>query len=213
MNNAQKARLIALELARNYPLASCTLAFSSPFELLVATMLAAQCTDERVNRLTPGLFTKYNGPAAFAGADLRELEEDVRPAGFFRHKAKNIQAMSQALLTRHEGQVPQTLEELTALPGVGRKTANVILGNVFGQPALAVDTHVGRLSRRLGLSRETDPAKVEQDLMALVPPGEWVNLSHRLIAHGRAVCRARAPVCGECVIVHYCDYFSNQIGA
>jgi endonuclease-3 len=196
---ARVRRILAL-LDRHYADARCSLTFSSPLELLVATILSAQCTDERVNAVTPALFAKYRTAAAYAAADPEALQREVRPTGFFRNKAAAIIGAAKAIVSRHGGAVPRTLEELTALPGVGRKTANVVLGNAFGVPGVVVDTHVGRLARRLGFSAATDPEKVEQDLMRLVPRGRWVRLSHQLIAHGRAICRAPLPRCADCFL-------------
>lgn len=192
-------RILAL-LDRYYPDARCSLAFSSPLELLVATILSAQCTDERVNMVTPGLFAKYPTAAAYAAADPEELRREIRSTGFFRNKAAAILGAAAAIASRHGGEVPRTVEELTALPGVGRKTANVILGNAFGVPGVVVDTHVGRIARRLGWSAANDPVKVEQDLMRLIPRERWVRLSHQLIAHGRALCRAPRPRCADCFL-------------
>src|SRR5207253_3236220 len=173
-----------------YPGARCELDFRNPLELLVATILSAQCTDVRVNMVTPALFARYRSARAYA-ADVRELEALIQSTGFYRAKAKNIQACCRLLVERHGGRVPATLAELTRLPGVGRKTANVVLGECFGVPGITVDTHVGRLSRRLGLTVHDDPAKVEQDLMALLPAKDWVMFNHRTIYHGRQVCYAR----------------------
>ena len=197
---AGRAKMILSLLDRRYPQARCSLAFSSPLELLVATILSAQCTDERVNMVTPGLFAKYPTAAAYAAADPEELRREIRSTGFFRNKAAAIIGAAAAIASRHGGEVPRTLEELTALPGVGRKTANVILGNAFGVPGVVVDTHVGRIARRLGWSAADDPAKVEQDLMRLIPRARWVRLSHQLIMHGRALCRAPRPRCADCFL-------------
>jgi endonuclease-3 len=190
-------RILSL-LERHYPAARCSLDFSTPLELLVATMLSAQCTDERVNKVTPALFSAYRSAADYAAADPAVLEREIRPTGFFRAKAANIIAAAGRIVARHGGEVPRTIEELTALPGVGRKTANVILGNAFGIPGVVVDTHVGRIAARLGLTAATDPVKIEFELMALVPRERWVTFSHQLIAHGRALCRAPRPLCGAC---------------
>ena len=193
------ARILAL-LDRHYPDARCSLGFSTPLELLVATILSAQCTDERVNKVTPALFAKYRTAGDYAAADPAEFQQEIRSTGFFRNKAANILGAAGRIAARHGGEVPQTLEELTALPGVGRKTANVILGNAFGVPGVVVDTHVGRVAARLGLTAATDPVKVEFDLMALIPRGRWVRFSHQLIAHGRALCRAPRPLCDACFL-------------
>ena len=200
MAEAVRVRRILALLDGRYPDARCSLAFSSPLELLVATILSAQCTDERVNAVTPALFAKYRTAAAYAAADPEELRREIRPTGFFRNKAAAISGAAAAIAARHGGGVPRTMEELVALPGVGRKTANVILGNAFGVPGVVVDTHVGRIARRLGWSAAADPVKVEQDLMRLVPRERWVALSHQLIAHGRALCRAPRPRCADCFL-------------
>jgi endonuclease III len=199
-----RARKILKVLARLYPDAHCALDYRSPLELLVATILSAQCTDTRVNMVTPGLFQRYPNAAAFAAAKQDELEEAIRSTGFFRNKARNIKACCQAIVENHRGQVPGTLEELTHLSGIGRKTANVILGNAFGVPGITVDTHVGRLARRLGLSKDTDPVKVEFALMKMFPKKEWTIASHRLIFHGRQVCFARKPSCSTCSLAKLC---------
>ena len=191
-------------LADAYPDADTELDFGSPLELLVATVLSAQSTDQRVNAVTPALFARYPNAAAYAGADRAELEELIKPAGLYRAKAANIQGLAQAICDKHGGEVPRTLDELVALPGVGRKTANVVLGNAFGVPGIAVDTHVGRLARRFGWTTQTDPEKVEDDLMALVPRAEWTTLSHRMILHGRRVCHARKPDCCACPLRALC---------
>lgn len=195
-----RVRNILALLDGHYPGARCSLSFSSPLELLVATILSAQCTDERVNAVTPALFAKYRTAAAYAAADPEELRREIRPTGFFRNKTAAIIGAAAAIASRHGGAVPATLAELTALPGVGRKTANVVLGNAFGVPGVVVDTHVGRIARRLGLSAASDPARVEQDLMRLIPRERWVRLSHQLIAHGRALCRAPRPRCADCFL-------------
>ncbi len=189
-----------------YPDASCALKFRSPFELLAATILSAQCTDARVNQSTPALFARYPDPAAMAAAPLEELEALIKPCGFYHNKAKSLIGAAAAIVERHGGQVPDSLEALVKLPGVGRKTANVLLGNAFGQPGLTVDTHLGRLSRRWGLSSNTDPLKVEADLAALIPQPLWTKFSHQAIAHGRALCRARQPLCGSCPFAAHCPY-------
>jgi len=191
------ARIVRL-LDEHYPAAACSLSFEDPLQLLVATVLSAQCTDVRVNQVTPALFRRYRSTADYAAADPESLMEDIRSTGFFRNKAKNIIAANREISRRYGGNVPETLEELVSLPGVGRKTANVILGNAFGIPGLVVDTHVGRVSGRLGLTEETDPVKAEFDLMKIFPRERWTLLSHQLIAHGRKLCRARMPLCAEC---------------
>jgi len=191
-------------LKRLYPGARCSLDHQSPFHLLVATILSAQCTDERVNQVTPGLFARYPAPADLAAAELPELEEAIRSTGFFRAKARSLAACARDLVAKHGGRVPDRLEDLVALRGVGRKTANVVLGNAFGIPGVVVDTHVGRLAKRLGLTAEDDPVKVEFDLMERVPRRDWTLFSHLLIHHGRAVCQARKPRCAECALARHC---------
>ena len=196
---------ILARLKREYPDAHCELDFSSPLQLLIATILSAQCTDKRVNMVTPELFTRYPSAESLAEANPEALEDVIRSTGFFRNKTKSLLGMSAAVTERHAGNVPQTMDELTKLPGVGRKTANVVLGNAFGiNEGIVVDTHVGRLSVRLGLTDQTDPVKVEQALMPLFPREDWTLISHLLIFHGRRVCIARAPRCGECVLVDVC---------
>jgi endonuclease-3 len=200
----RRAGQIVRGLARLYPDARCSLDYGSPVQLLVATILSAQCTDARVNQVTPELFAHYPDAAAFAGARTAELEQAIQSTGFFRNKARNILECCKRLVADHGGNVPGTMEELVRLPGIGRKTANVLLGNSFGVPGITVDTHVGRLSRRLGLTEETDPEKVERDLMRLLPKKEWTAFSHRMIYHGRQVCLARAPRCDQCGLAKIC---------
>lgn len=203
----QQAEAVRVELARLYPDATCALNFRNPFELLIATVLSAQTTDERVNSVTPTLFRAFPGPREFAAARREDVEEILRPLGFFRAKAKSVIGIGAALTEEHGGQVPDTLAELVKLPGVGRKTANVVLGNAFDTPGITVDTHVGRLSRRLGWSRNTDPVKVEADLTELFAPEHWTMLCHRLIYHGRQVCHSRAPECGRCELADLCPSY------
>jgi endonuclease-3 len=198
------ARRIVRILARLYPDARCALDYTNPLELLIATILSAQCTDVRVNMVTPALFARYLHAEDYASADPRELEKLIQSTGFFRNKARNIIACCQQIVEKHDGKVPSTMEELNPLPGVGRKTANVLLGNAFDVPGITVDTHVGRLSRRLGLTTETDPVKVERDLMRLIPKKEWTMFSHRMIFHGRQVCFARKPNCEGCALNTIC---------
>jgi endonuclease III len=196
---------VTSRLKREYPDADTELNWRNSLELLVATMLSAQTTDVQVNTVTETLFDKYRTAADYAGADPAELEEDIRPTGFYRNKARSLQGMARALLEHHDGEVPRTMEELVALPGVGRKTANVVLGNAFDvDEGVVVDTHVRRLSNRLGLSEEKDPEKIEQDLIRLVPEGERALFSHLLIFHGRRVCKARKPDCPNCVLNDIC---------
>lgn len=202
----KRALLTLRRLKRAYPDAHIPLVFSSPLELMVATILSAQCTDARVNHVTPALFARYPNAHGFGAADPRELERLIQSTGFFRNKAKSIREACRDIAERHGGQVPRTMKELTELHGVGRKTANVVLGNAFGVPGMVVDTHVGRLSRRLGLTSHNDPEKVERDLMALLPPGVWVTLGHRMIHHGRRHCRAPNPRCPGCPLRALCPF-------
>ncbi len=201
----QRALEILIRLQRLYPHATCSLHYSTPLQLLVATILSAQCTDERVNRVTPVLFSRFPDARSLANADLTELENLVRSTGFYRHKAKNIQAACRMIITDFNGEVPQQMEQLLQLPGVARKTANVVLAHAFGINAgVTVDTHVKRLSQRLGLTKHTDPIRIERDLMQLVPQPDWENWSIRLIYHGRAVCKARNPACKACQLADIC---------
>ena len=203
----RRARRMARELAVLHPDAHCELDFSTPLELAVATILSAQCTDRRVNAVTPALFARYRTAADYAGADRAELEELVHTTGFFRNKATSLLGLGAALLERYDGQVPRRLEDLVTLPGIGRKTANVVLGDAFGVPGITVDTHVGRLARRFGWTGEDDPVKVEHAVGALVPRREWTVLSHRMIFHGRRVCHARKPACGACGLSRWCPSY------
>jgi endonuclease-3 len=191
-------------LKARYPDAQCSLRFRNPFELLVATVLSAQCTDDRVNKVTPDLFKKFPTPVSMAKGELADIEELIRSTGFFKNKAKSLKELSVALVANHQGQVPQDMEALTALRGVGRKTANVILGNAFGAPGFPVDTHVGRLTRRLGVTKATDPVKIEAQVTLLLPPENWTLFSHLLIDHGRAICMARNPQCNSCFLAERC---------
>ncbi|MCS7090760.1 MAG: endonuclease III [Verrucomicrobiota bacterium] len=205
VHQAKRINQILAALQRTYSDARCELQYSNPLELLVATILSAQCTDKRVNEVTRSLFRKYRTAEDYAQAPLRELEAAIRPTGFYRNKARNIQACCRALVERHGGQVPQTMAELTALDGVGRKTANVVLGNAFGlNEGIVVDTHVRRLAQRLGLTQQDDPEKIEQDLMRLVPRNLWTQFGHWLIWHGRRRCTARNPDCGHCELRSWC---------
>jgi endonuclease III len=200
----RRARRVNRALAERYPDARCELDFRSPLELLVATVLSAQTTDVRVNQVTPGLFARYPDAAAYAGAEREELEEILRPLGFFRAKARSLTGLGQALVERFDGEVPPRLDDLVTLPGVGRKTANVVLGDAFGVPGITVDTHVGRLARRLGWTTEEDPVRVEREIAALIPRAEWTLVSHRLIFHGRRCCLARRPDCATCPVTRDC---------
>jgi endonuclease III len=201
----KRAGRIVRLLKKEYPEARCSLNFSNPLELLVATILSAQCTDERVNLVTAELFRKYRTAEDYAAAPAAELERDIRSTGFFRNKARSIQGACRLIAERHDGRVPDSMDELLELPGVARKTANVVLGNAYGiASGVVVDTHVARLSERLGLSSEKTPEKIEQDLTALVSKSDWILFPHLLIAHGRKVCKARGPLCGECVLAKLC---------
>ncbi len=203
----RRARRIHRVLTERYPDARCELDFGNPLELLVATVLSAQSTDRRVNAATGSLFARYRSAADYAAADRAELEGLIRPTGFFRAKSDTLLKLGDALVTRFDGEVPRTMAELVTLPGVGRKTANVVLGNAFGVPGIPVDTHVGRLSRRLALSPHDDPVKVEADLAGLFERRDWTMLSHRLIFHGRRTCHARRPACGACPVARWCPAF------
>jgi endonuclease-3 len=201
----EKTRWIIRALRREYPDAHCSLNHSNAFELLTATILSAQCTDERVNIVTADLFRKYRKPADYLGVPESELQDDIRTTGFFRNKTKSIQGMAKMLLEKYRGRVPETMDELLELPGVARKTANVVLGNAFGIAAgVVVDTHVSRLSQRLGLTKNTHPEKIEVDLIAIVPRKDWIIFPHLMIAHGRKVCKARRPLCEVCVVEKPC---------
>jgi endonuclease-3 len=197
------------ELAMLYPDAHIELNFTTPLELSVATILSAQCTDKRVNEVTPTVFRRYPDAAAYAGADRAELEELIRTTGFFRNKTTSLIKLGQALAERFDGQVPNRMADLVSLPGFGRKTANVVLGNAFGIPGITVDTHFGRLSRRWQWTRETDPVKVETAVGLLIPRKEWTILSHRVIWHGRRVCHARKPACGACSLARWCPSYGE----
>ena len=203
----RRARRIARELAVLHPDAHCELDFTTPLELAVATILSAQCTDKRVNEVTPALFRRYPTAAAYAAADRAELEALVRPTGYFRNKAGSLIGLGAALVERHGGAVPRRLEDLVQLPGIGRKTANVVLGNAFGVPGLTVDTHFGRLVRRFGWTALDDPGKVEAVVADLLPKAEWTLFSHRVIFHGRRVCHARKPACGACGVAALCPSY------
>lgn len=194
-------------LTKTYPDVRCELDFSNPLELLVATVLSAQCTDKRVNQVTPALFKKYKSVKALAGADLHDIEVLVHSTGFFRAKAKNIKGLAMKINSDFKGEVPSNLEDLITLPGVGRKTANVVLGHAFDTPGITVDTHFGRLSRRFEWTKEKDPVKVESEVATLIPQKEWTNLSQRMIWHGRRVCHSRKPACGACTLAKICPSF------
>lgn len=209
-----RAREIIRRLKADYPDARCSLNFSTPHELLVATVLSAQCTDERVNQVTATLFKKYPSVAAFANANLAELEQDIKSTGFYRNKAKSVLSGAQMIVARFGGEVPRTMEELITIPGVARKTANVVMGNAFGVvEGVVVDTHVGRVSKRLGLTNQDDPVKDEQSLMKVLPRADWLNYSHLIIYHGRAVCQARRAQCEVCGLADICPTGQQQTGS
>ena len=210
----QRTKKIIARLRRAYPDAHCSLNYSNPLELLVATILSAQCTDERVNLVTADLFRKYRKAEDFFGVEPAELEQDIRSTGFYRNKAKAIQGACRLIVERHGGRVPNTMDELLTLPGVARKTANVVLGNAFGiSSGVVVDTHVSRLSQRLGLTAHEQPEKIERDLIELVPQKDWVDFAHLMIYHGRAVCAARKPECARCVLEDLCPSSLLKTGA
>jgi endonuclease-3 len=200
----KEARAVYRILSKTYPEIRCELDFKNPLELIVATVLSAQCTDKRVNTITPALFKKYKTAKAYAGADIHQLEELVFQTGFYRAKARHIKGIGIKLVEEFNGEVPSTLEELITLPGVGRKTANVVLGHAFDIPGITVDTHFGRLSRRFGWTKEMDPVKVERIVGELIPQKEWTNLSQRMIWHGRRICHSRKPACGACPVAKIC---------
>jgi|CXWL01.1.fsa_nt_gi endonuclease-3 len=210
---AARAQAIARLLRQAYPDAGCALVHGSAWELLVATILSAQCTDAMVNRVTPGLFAEYPTPAALAAAPTARVELLVQRTGFFRQKTKAIQGVARAVAARPGGRVPETMEELVQLPGIGRKTANVVLGTAFGQPSIFVDTHVRRLSSRLGLTVQGEPEKIERDLQILLPPRIWTETAHRLIHHGRQICGARKPRCSHCPLARHCAQIGVTISA
>jgi len=202
-----RAKAIYRQLTKNYPNVRCELDYNSAFQLLVATVLSAQCTDKRVNQTTPALFKKYPNPKKMAKADLIDIQRLVKSTGFFRAKAKNIKGLSNKIMEEFDGAVPSNLEDLITLPGVGRKTANVVLGHAFGIPGITVDTHFGRLSRRFGWSKQNDPVKVEFEVGELIAEKEWTNLSQRMIWHGRRVCHSRKPACGACPLAKLCPSY------
>lgn len=208
-NKTTRADRILRFLVKEYPDAKCHLNFNSALELLIGSILSAQCTDERVNSVTPGLFRKYRNAAGFSNAEVNELERDIHSTGFFRNKAKSIILCCNKIVKEFDGKVPDNMSELVKLPGVGRKTANVLLGNYFGKPGIIVDTHIRRLSNRLGLTDKSDPVKIEYDLMELIPQDQWTFFSNALGDHGRTVCKARKPLCSECGISSICPYYQN----
>jgi len=203
----KRARAIYRVLTKRYPDVHCELDFKTPFQLLVATVLSAQCTDKRVNQVTPLLFKKYGAPRAMAAAKVVDLEKIIYPLGFYHSKAQNLKSLSERLITEYDSEVPGDLNRLVTLAGVGRKTANVVLGHAFGIPGITVDTHFGRLSRRFGWSDSLDPVKVEHEVGALIPQREWTNLSQRMIWHGRRICHSRKPACGACPLAALCPSF------
>lgn len=205
----KRARSVITALGRQYPDVHCELDFTTPLELLVATVLSAQCTDQRVNSVTPALFSRYPSAAHYASADVEELQSLIAPTGFFRQKATTLRGIGQALCERFAGDVPPVLEDLVTLPGVGRKTANVVLGEAFGVPGITVDTHLGRLARRLGWTTQMDPVRVELDLMQVIPRKDWTRASQLVIWHGRRCCHARRPACGACVVSRWCPSFGE----
>ncbi|HIW95938.1 MAG TPA: endonuclease III [Candidatus Corynebacterium gallistercoris] len=207
LGTKRRARKINRMLATAYPDAHAELDFTTPLELLIATVLSAQTTDVRVNQVTPALFSRFPTAADYTTAPIEEIEEIIRPTGFYRSKAKSVQGLARAITDNHGGEVPDTLEELVKLPGVGRKTANVVLGNAFDTPGITVDTHLGRLARRWMLTDQEDPVKTEQDLNELIERKEWTNFSHRAIFHGRRVCHSRRPACGACFLARQCPSF------
>lgn len=211
MTKKEKALIINDELNRLYPEAACSLTYTNPLELIIATVLSAQCTDARVNIVSKDLFARYRTAEDFASADLDELMQIIKPCGFYKNKAKNIQGLCRAVIERFGGSIPGTMDELLTLPGVGRKTANLVLGTVFNDPGIVADTHCIRLSNRFGLCNSEDPVKVEQQLTALIPKPERLVFCHRLIYHGRAVCTARSPKCGDCTLVALCAYKHKNI--
>jgi len=212
MTLADKIGPILKLLDQHYADAHVTLDFTNPLELLVATVLSAQCTDVRVNQVTPAIFQRYPTAAHYADAPLQDLEQAIYTTGFYRQKAKSIKALCRALVEKFGGRVPDSLDDLVKLPGIGRKTANVILGNAFGIPGLVVDTHMGRVAQRLGLTRQKDPVKIEFDLMPLVPQNRWIKFSHQMIWHGRRICSAKKPDCPSCPLLAYCDYGPRVTG-
>ena len=210
MTKKEIALLAAQELEKIYPDIECTLVYREPYQLLIATRLAAQCTDARVNIVTKDLFVKYPTLEAFAEADISELEQDVKPCGFYHTKAKSIKEMAQKLIADFDGIVPDTMEQLLSLPGVGRKTANLLLGDVFGKPAIVTDTHCIRITGRLGHTANKEPAKVEKDLLKLIPPEISNHFCHQTVQFGRDICRARSPKCKECSLNYFCRYYNKE---
>lgn len=209
MNLENRVKEVLILLESLYPNAECTLDFQTPIQLLVATQLAAQCTDKRVNIVTQELFKRYKDVHDFANADLEQFEQDIRQTGFFRNKAKNIINASKMIISDFECQVPDDIDSMLKLSGVGRKTANVVLGVIYGVPGIVVDTHAKRISYRLGFTENTDPEKIEKDLMRIIPKNKWLKFCHQLVYHGRNLCKARKPLCGACPLIIYCPYGSS----
>jgi endonuclease-3 len=210
MTKRKKVEEIIKIFDKLYPDAECTLEYRDPLQLLISTQLAAQCTDARVNIVTRELFQKYRNAEDFANADLHELEQAIKSTGFYRNKARNIKNCCRDIVEKFGGNIPDNLEDMLTLPGVGRKTANLVLGDIFGIPGIVVDTHAKRLSQRIGLTGNEDPKKIEFDLMKVVPKNEWGRFCHQLVYHGRAVCNARKPKCAQCMISSFCDYYKKQ---
>ena len=210
--NRERALIVFKKLKKAYPDAKCSLGHRTPLELLVATILSAQCTDVRVNKVTPALFKRFKKPADYADAPVKELQKYIQSCGFYQTKSRSIMGACSVMIERHNGEVPDTLNELLELPGVGRKTANVILGTAFGVPGVVVDTHCGRIARRLGFTKNTDPVKVEQDLMKIWPEKHWSIFSHLMVYHGRGDCESRSPRCSECVLRNLCPFPESREG-
>ncbi len=210
MNKKEKTIQILKIFDKLYPNAECSLVYRSPLQLLISTQLAAQCTDARVNIVAKDLYTKYKSAEDFANADIMELEQDIKSTGFYRNKAKNIKECCRILVAKYNGEIPANMEELTALPGVGRKTANLVLYEIYGIQGIIVDTHAKRLSNRIGLTKSENPEKIEYDLQKIVPKERWADFCHRLVSHGRVVCKARKPECENCEIRDYCNYYSKN---
>lgn len=209
MTKKEIARLACEELQKIYPDVKCSLDYTKPYELMIGARLAAQCTDARVNIVTKTLFKKYPDLQAFADADIEELEQDIKPCGFYHTKAKSIKEMASQLISNFGGEVPDTMEELLTLSGIGRKTANLMLGDIFGKPAIVTDTHCIRITGRLGLTKNKEPAKVEADLVKLIPPENSSHFCHQIVEFGRDICSARKPKCGECPLNYFCNYFNG----
>jgi endonuclease-3 len=210
MNKKEKAKQIIEIFDQLYPNAECSLEYKTPLQLLISTQLAAQCTDARVNIVTKSLYSKYKTAEDFANADIKELEEEIKSTGFYRNKAKNIIECCRMLVEKYNGEIPDNMDELLKLPGVGRKTANLFLYEVFGVQGIIVDTHAKRLSNRIGLSENENPEKIEYDLQKIVEKSSWSDFCHRLVSHGREVCKARRPECEKCGIIQYCDYYKKN---